>query len=150
MEKENNGSASRVQMWQWFCELVFGSAGSLFSLPYLRLAHDVGICVHRSGLLSSHQNQLDLRECKKVWRGSSGFTVYQPASAKSWECSRMIKLPKRVGSVGGLILETMEVVALSQIDDADFKGIFLNPESVREIRNSSFIVSVKHSVISIS
>lgn len=64
----------------------------------------------------------------------------------------MIKLPKRVGSIGGLSLETMEVVAkptlqIDVFEKMDFKDI-LNPESVKKVRNGSYIVPVKSPVIS--
>lgn len=41
VERENKGSASGVEVLLWFCKLVLGSVGSLFSLLQLKLVHDV-------------------------------------------------------------------------------------------------------------
>lgn len=40
VERENKGSASGAEVPLWFCKLVLGSVGSLFSLLQLRLARD--------------------------------------------------------------------------------------------------------------
>lgn len=68
VKRENKGSASGVEVLLWFCKLVLGSVGSLFSLLQLRLVHDVSGCMFTGVTFNNHLNSkldfLDLHGCK--------------------------------------------------------------------------------------
>ena len=56
VKRENKGSTSGVEVPLWFCKLVLGSVGCLFSLLQLRLVPDVSGYVFTGVTYNNHLN----------------------------------------------------------------------------------------------